>query len=428
MCCQPKSWLDMVAGMTSTASSGTSTEPAPAPGSGGTDAAPGWARTGPAIALLAAACIPMVGQMYSVLALLGPMADDLGSTPHALTWVSTAFAIAYAVGFLAAGALCERFGPRATITWGLVATAATTALVAAAPTPETAIALRALQGLTTATLAPAAFAYVGEHIRPAHRPAAMTAVSGAALASAPVMQIAAQGIASVADWRAVFLAGAAAILAAAPAAWAVLHRPQRAGRPLLGAFAAMPGLFLQPRLAALFAATATLLGGFVAVYTAVTIAGPPEIAGDDGALLVLRASALPAMVAVPLLAGLLGRWSAGVRAVAGLALAALSVLATAVVGGGAVGLGAVLLVFTAAILVAAPALVQGIGEHAGPERRGMGTAMYAFSMFVGAGIGPQLAAGAAGLGFAGIAMVVAGVLALGAILAALARRPARRAA
>ena len=238
------------------------------------------------------------------------------------------------------------------------------------------------------------------------------------------MQIAAQGIASAAGWRAVFLVSAVALLAAAPAAHAVLHTSRHAGRPLLGAFAAMPGLIVQPRLAALFAATATLLGGFVAVYTAVTIAGPPEIAGDDGALLVLRASALPAMVAVPFLAGFLGRWSAGARAVVGLALAALSVLATAVVGG-VVGLGAVLLVFTAAILVAAPALVQSIGEYAGPERQGVGTALYAFSMFVGAGIGPQLAVGAAGLGFSGIVIAVAGVLALGAVLAALARRPVR---
>ncbi|WP_017536994.1 MFS transporter [Nocardiopsis halophila] len=402
----------------------TSAVPPSPPAAGPGGAAPAWARTGPAIALLAAAAIPMVGQMYSVLALLGPMAEDLGSTPHALTWVSTAFALAYAVGFLFAGPLCARFGPRATITWGLVATAATTALVAAAQSPESAIALRALQGLTTATLAPAAFAYVAEHIRPEHRPAAMTAVSGAALASAPVMQIAAQGITLVAGWQAVFLVSAAALLAAAPVARAVLLPSRNDGRRgLLGAFAAMPGLFFEPRPAALFAATATLLGGFVAVYTAVTVAGPPEIAGDDGALLVLRASALPAMVAVPFLAGVLGRWNAGTRAVAGLALAALSVLATALMGGSTIGLGAVLLVFTAAILVAAPALVQSIGEHAGPERQGVGTALYAFSMFVGAGIGPQLAAGAAGLGFAGIVVVVAGVLLLGALLAAAARRP-----
>ncbi|MGI5373615.1 MFS transporter [Streptomyces sp. CA-251387] len=104
--------------------------------------------------------------MYTVLALLHPMASALGTTPGQATWTATAFGFAYAAGFLLSGSLSDRYGPRAVITAALVAAAASTAAVSAAPNLPTAIALRSLQGLTAATFAPSALTYVVHHIGP----------------------------------------------------------------------------------------------------------------------------------------------------------------------------------------------------------------------------------------------------------------------
>ena len=54
---------------------------------------------------------------------------------------------------------------------------------------------------------------------------------------------------------------------------------------------------------------------FVALYTAVAIAGPPSMAGNSSEILALRASALPALVAVPLLDPVLRRLLAPLRTV-----------------------------------------------------------------------------------------------------------------
>ncbi|MFD9220221.1 hypothetical protein ACFWDI_09450 [Streptomyces sp. NPDC060064] len=69
----------------------------------------------------------MAGQMYTVLALLHPMATSFGTTPCQDTWTATAFGFAYAAGFLLADPLSDRYRSCAVITAGLVAATAATA-------------------------------------------------------------------------------------------------------------------------------------------------------------------------------------------------------------------------------------------------------------------------------------------------------------
>ncbi|MGH4011153.1 MAG: MFS transporter [Pseudonocardiaceae bacterium] len=376
-----------------------------------------WAPFGPTVAVLAATGVLVVGQMYTVIALFVPMATTFGAPAGQLTWMATAFGFAYAVGFLFAGPLSDRYGPRTIITIGLLATTVTTALVAFAGTLTLGCALRALQGVTAACFAPAAFSYVTEHINPKRRALALTCITSGFLAAAVLMQVAAQVVSAAVNWQTVFLISSPCMLLAALANRAVLrpnHREQVAS--VASAFAAMPKLLARPKMLALYAATMTLLGGFVAIYTAVTLAGPSSVAGHPSALLALRASALPAMVVIPLVTPLLARVPAVPRIAASLSVAAVAALAAAASGGNVIVLGAVLLVFVAAIAAAAPALVEAIGAAAGTAR-GAAVALYAFAMFVGASLGPQLAGALASWGFAGIVRVVAVVLAVGALLA-----------
>ncbi|MET7892561.1 hypothetical protein [Streptomyces mirabilis] len=237
-------------------------------------------------------------------------------------------------------------------------------------------------------------------------------------AAAVLLQIGAQAVAAGLGWRAVFWLSAALMALSLIPVRRVLRPTLRhgSGGGLSQAFAAMPRLLGRPRMVALYLSTVALMSSFVAVYTAVAIAGPAGIAGNSSAILALRASALPALVAIPVLARVLQRLAAPLRAVLAFAPAALTVAAGSFLGGHTVSLALALFLFVAAVAAAAPAVVETINATA-PHARGAAVALYGCGMFIGASLGPQLTGALTGLGFGGILRVVAAALVLGILLA-----------
>lgn len=388
---------------------------APPPSPAGSERTIPFASTVLTISLTA---MLVVGQLYVVIPLASSMSRDWDVTAGATTWTVSAFGFAYAIGFLFTGALSDRFGRRRLIVAGLSLTALSTAVMALAPSLTAALVLRALQGFTASAFAPAAFAYLAEHTTGRRRTTALTALTSSFLAAGVLGQVAAQAISDVAGWRAVFLIGAPAFLVAALATRRVLlpasTRTAQARPPV---WRSMAHLVTDRRLVTLYLATATVLCSFVAVYTGLQLAGPSGLAGQPQALLALRASSLPALVLVALLAPRLSGLGGAVPRVA----AALGVAAVAAAMAGPSGislglLGAVLFLFVAAIAVAAPGLVEAIGASAGDEARGAAVAIYTFALFVGASLGPQLARIAVSTGFGTLTIAIAGMLVAGALL------------
>nr|WP_269810576.1 MFS transporter [Kineosporia rhizophila] len=358
----------------------------------------------------------VVGQMYAVLALTTPMSETFDVPGPDITWATTAFGIAYAAGFLVAGPMTDRHGPRAVIVTGLLACTLTTIAVSSASSLGWAVALRAVQGVTAATFAPAAFAYVAHHVAPVRRPFALTCVTSAMLASAIVMQIAVAPVADAAGWRAVFVINGLLMALSAIVARRVLRPgPHQHDTSLVQAFAVMPALLRPAHLLAVYGATVCLMSAFVGLYAAIAIAGPPALAGDTGAVLLLRASSLPALVMVAASAPFLQRLRGPVRSVAALAVGALALLAASLLGSHVVWLGAALFVFVAAVAATAPAMVQTITALA-PKSTGAAVALYACGMFIGASLGPQLVRAGVSHGFGPVLQGLAALLVLGAVL------------
>ncbi|MFE3189676.1 MFS transporter [Nocardia sp. NPDC059240] len=185
-------------------------------------------------------------------------------------------------------------------------------------------------------------------------------------------------------------------------------------------FAPFGILLGQARLALLYLSCLAILGSFVGIYTGVQLAPPEGVGSGNAALLALRASAIPAMVAVPLLAGRLGVIAPAIRLIVALAIAAGAAAITAVPFGG-VWVAVWLFVFVTAIAVAAPTAVQAIAVHAGAAR-GTATALYTFALFVGASAGPQIANLVAHHGYSAVALAIAVLAAVGAALAAASTR------
>ena len=97
---------------------------------------------------------------FSVSVALPQMAIDLDTTTTALQWVLSGYMIALASLFIAGGRLGDIYGRKRLLIIGLVIFAATSALAGSAPTAETAIVFRVLQGAGAAITFPVSLAVV----------------------------------------------------------------------------------------------------------------------------------------------------------------------------------------------------------------------------------------------------------------------------
>lgn len=378
--------------------------------------ADGFAPFGRTLAAFATTALLATGQLYGMIPLLGSAASGWHTRPAALTWLVSAFGLGYAAGFLLFGPLSDRLGRRRVMLAGVTATAVTTALVAAAPGPDAALALRVLQGLTIGAFPPVAMAYVGERIEPRRRLVMVTAMTTGFLSAAVVGQLAAQGLAATLGWRSFFLAGAVAFGGAALLLrWALLPdgAPASTARPL-AAYRSMLALVWAPPLRLLYLAVPTVLGSFVAIYTGLQLTGTTGLLG-------LRASALPAILAVPFLTPRLARVPGPARAALALGLAAAGVALVGLLRPGTLVLALLLMAVTAGIAIAAPGLIDTIGSRAGAARA-PAISLYTALMFVGASVGPQVAGVLAGHGLDVLAYALAGLLLTGALLTLASRR------
>jgi predicted MFS family arabinose efflux permease len=384
--------------------------------------APVMAPAGRTVLVMTIGGLLVVGQMYAVIPLLPAMAKAWSTTSSAATWTATAFGLAYAFGFLVSGPLSDRFGRRRVIVAGLALLTVATGAVAAMPNLPAGVVLRIVQGIGAAGFSPAALAYLSERIEPKHRSTALTYLVTAMVAAAIVGQLEAQALAAAVGWRGMFLVSAGTIAALVAALWWIMLPDNPSGGHTVGdAFVAMGKLVVRPVLALIYVAALSVLGAFVAVYTALQLLGPPELVGHPKAMLLLRASALPALIAVPLLAPLLGRVRALLRAALAMVLAA-AVLALLTLATGSVPVIAVLLlVFVAGLTAVSPGLTELVGNLSGAAR-GAGVAVYTFALLIGASLGPQVVTLTRSGGLAAVLLVIAGTLIVGVVLLLVADR------
>ncbi|MEU7893930.1 MFS transporter [Nonomuraea sp. NPDC049152] len=371
----------------------------------------------PTLTVFVLTALLVSGQLYVVIPLLHDMAVGWRSDQSALTWLVTAFAIGYGLGFLLFGPLSDQYGRRRLLLIGMPVAAAATALVAVSPNPAVAIALRFVQGIAVATFPPAGMAYLGESVEPRRRVVAISAITGAFLASAVLLQVAGQLTVDALGWRGLFVLSAAGFVAAAFGLRAVMipDAPRERAASLASVYRAVPSLLMKPALVLRYLAVLVLLGGFVAVYTGLQLSG---IVTSSAELLGLRAGGLPSILLVPLLTPWLARLSAPVRAILFLLLAAMVLAVTGATVPGAVGLAVLLALYVAAITAGLPALNESIAMLA-EGSRGTALALFSFFLAVGSSLGPLAAA--AFPGFDLLMYGLAGAMVIGA-LAVLASR------
>ncbi|TYR65861.1 MFS transporter [Streptomyces parvus] len=376
------------------------------------------------VVVMSVVAVLVVGQTFVMIPLMPQLGRAWGVPQESVAWTTTVFAISYACGSLAGGPLSQRYGGRTVLTGCVAALAVATALIPLASDLTWASVLRAVQGVVAGSFVPVSYAYLGERTPQDRLPLALTTVNCAAASAVVVGQLAGQLIGDALGWRAVFLVSAPLLALGAVAVWRVMLpdpvRPARVGTATAGGHARALG---SARLLPLFIVTLPLVGSLTAIYTAVQLYGPAELVGDPGAMLGLRASALPALVIAVLLAPALGRVPALRRAALSLVVAVAGLAATALNGDSTMALGAALFVFVLAISTVGPAVVQAIGANAGAAR-GAAMAVYGFVLNLGSGAGAQLPLAVGDL--PSVSLIAAAFLAVCAALVVFAHRAARR--
>ncbi|MFI2379143.1 MFS transporter [Streptomyces sp. NPDC018964] len=362
----------------------------------------------------------VVGQMYVTIPLMPELAHAWDVSTQSAALSTTAFAFAHAAGSLISGPLSTRFGRRAVMVVNVLAMAVVTALLPLVTSLAAGVTLRALQGLFAGSFIPMAYAYLHARIAPEKVALALTVVSACMGATVVIGQVEAQLLASLVGWVWVFWATVPLLLVGAAVSWRVLLPEPRPAAP--GASPERPpGLrsALGGRLVPLYLVILVAAGALTAVYTGVQLYGPPDVA-DGGALLALRASALPALLGAVLLAPALSGVPAPRRAVGALVVTVAAMLAAVLGGDNPLVLGAALFVFMAGFSTLGPALIQTVGARAGTAQTSA-IAVYGFTLNVGAGAGAQLAASFSR--FAALALFLAVALTLATAVVA---RGARR--
>jgi EmrB/QacA subfamily drug resistance transporter len=168
------------------------------------------------VAVLASALAMVEATVVNVA--LPAIGQDLGVGVAGLQWVLNGYLLTLAALILLGGSLGDRFGRRRVLIIGVVVFTAASAVCALAPTIETLVAARVLQGIGGALLTPGSLAMLEAVLRPDDRARAIgtwSALGGIAAAIGPLLG----GWLVELSWRSVFLLPVPLGAAVAVAAW-----------------------------------------------------------------------------------------------------------------------------------------------------------------------------------------------------------------
>jgi len=340
----------------------------------------------------------------------------------------SAFSASYASGYLLFGALSDRFGRRAVIIGGLsVLTLITLAMIAvheAAPSWQAFIFLRVLQGWAASVFPPAALVHVAGLGNPHQRMWAVTWMGTAFFSAGLLGQI--YGLQVVVPWGLSWALGILAViyvLTALRFAFIKEARPAQpsgeggsAGSGLLASYKPMFSLLVHKDLWRLYVTALLMLFCFVAFYLALDTHLGDVMAQVGISRLQMRMVALPAFL-IPLTGPKMMRWLGASRVIRlGLCCAALGLLlSSAVVVLNPVWVLASSIVFVAGIALIIPALNFHVVTQSEPNVRGLATALYAFTLFVGTSFAPAFNQGMRGQPIWAVLLVLTAVLLVAAL-------------
>lgn len=344
--------------------------------------------------LMVLCALAVVAQLYLPIPILKQLADEFGLSSANAGYALTAFSLPYALGFLVFGPLSDRVGRCTVMAWGLVALTVSSLLLQLASTSETFLGLRALQGFAAAAYPPVAIAYLAERGTPRQRTWGMAWISTAFLMAGLLGQIYGASVGKLMHFGMVLLPLCAIYLGTAAMLWRTTETQAAPATQLVGWSSvgqALKQVVSDPQLRRAYVPALVLLMCFVAFYIGLDARMGLALQQSGFNQLTIRGIALPGFLAPLAVAVLLPRFGPQRIASAGLGVATAGLLCAAVVTEPLSVLAASVL-FVTGIGITVPGLIARVASMAASHYRGMAIAFYTFTLFVGASLGPWVAA------------------------------------
>ena len=222
-------------------------------------------------AVLAAVCAGLASfnALYATQAILPDISAEFGVSPSIAALTVSATTGALALSLIPVGIASERWGRRRVMQYSIICATLMSLLLAIAPSAESLIALRAIQGIAVAGVPAVAMVYLAEEVAPEYLPKVMGMyVAGTSLGGLSGRLI--PGVVlEVASWRVALVCSAAfAIGTGVLTAWKMpASQNFEAKRITVGhELRALRSHLAEPRLVKLFALAFLFMGGFVSLY------------------------------------------------------------------------------------------------------------------------------------------------------------------
>ncbi|MFT7836737.1 MFS transporter [Saccharothrix sp. BKS2] len=229
------------------------------------------ARRGVAMVLLCGAQLLLLLDFSIVNLALPDMRGSLGFSTSGVQWVASAYAVTFGGFLLLGGRLVDLLGGRRLLVTGLAVFGLASLAGGCAPVPEVLVAMRAVQGVGAAMVAPAVLALITTTFPEGPHRNRMIGWFVAASASGFGLGVLLGGVLTDGfGWRAVLLVNVPLVVAAVVAAFQVLGAPgERVERPRAEVFGAVPGI--AGLILVIYGCT-VLAGGETATSAAVLVA------------------------------------------------------------------------------------------------------------------------------------------------------------
>nr|WP_197704525.1 MFS transporter [Jatrophihabitans sp. GAS493] len=227
---------------------------------------PGFRRI---VVALFVAGVATFALLYAPQPLLPLLAADFDVTPAAATLTLSLSTLALGISMIAAAAISDRTGRTKLMFGSLLSASAIGLATAAAPTWDTLLALRLLEGVALAGLPAVAMAYLRDEIHPeAHARATGLYIGGTALGGM-LGRILSGLLADLGGWR-LATAGIGLLGLACAVTVIALLPPSQNFVPQAGWSAGQLGVLLSAPMLPLYAVGGLMMGSFVAVYNAMS--------------------------------------------------------------------------------------------------------------------------------------------------------------
>lgn len=340
-------------------------------------------------ALLFWCALIVVSSVYITTPLVGMFASEFHVTQTIATWTSSIFSLFYATGFLIFGPLSDRYGRKRIIVFGLCILSVVTLLIGFTTEFHLLVLLRGVQGLVSATFAPAALAYVFDVFPKKRLVTTIGFISFGFLTAGIFGQVVAGVVAQLFSWNMVFIFFAVMYFLSIIAVSLLLPNTENhmMNVTIRHYLKQTKKIFSQKNFILCYIITLMLLLTFIGMYTMFgDYLSNPTFNLSSKEILLIRATGLFGMILSPFTGVFVKKYGLLRMLKIGLATSAIGLLL--------IGLSSNLfiivcmsVVYVAGISLTFPAIMTLVGELGG-STRATAASFYTFILFIGATLGP----------------------------------------